>query len=624
MKRVFILLLFISFATLYAQVKVSSRTIVNPVFIRAEKNIVQTITAEITGSGFSRILDEIIIETGDKLTRNYLKSVKIFLAGEKNDSLLVMTGTIKGNRISLIPHYKLIRSSSTFKIGLEIKDGTPLDKFIKIKCPYIKISGEKYPVDKLYSDFRAGYCVRRPNDDSVKCYRIPGLAVSNKGTLLAIYDIRRKSAKDLPGDIDVGLSRSTDNGQTWEPMKTIIDITEPAGNNGEGDASILVDKNTGTIWVAAFWAHGNIGWNTSKQGMTPEETGQIVLVKSSDDGITWSKPSNITPMVKNPSWHLFFQAPGNGITLNDGTLVFPAQFRDSAKTPHSTIIYSKDNGLTWKTGTGAKSNTTESQIVQLQNGTLMLNMRDDRGGARSIAVTTDLGTTWIEHNTSRSALIESVCMASFIRVNAESPGIRNSLLAFSNPDSRKNRDSLTIKFSTDEGERWDKIPSILVDERNSYGYSCLTKIDEEYLGLLYEGKGEIYFVKIKIPEKALRAEIDDFLGQTSGSSVIRGLTKKDNNKTIAMHRGSNFTVTLKGNPTTGYTWKTAPFDSTIISPENKYKYKPSGNLAGSPGEFIFNFRGINRGVSAVKFYYMREWEKNTAPADSFKVIICID
>jgi len=92
-------------------------------------------------------------------------------------------------------------------------------------------------------------------------------------------------------------------------------------------------------------------WYGSKQGLTPDETGQFILVKSSDDGITWSKPINITSMVKNPKWNLFFQGPGNGISLNDGTLVFPAQFKDSTAMPYSTIIYSKDNGTTWHVGT---------------------------------------------------------------------------------------------------------------------------------------------------------------------------------------------------------------------------------------------------------------------------------
>src|SRR5690625_5561852 len=83
------------------------------------------------------------------------------------------------------------------------------------------------------------------------------MATSNGGTLLAVYDIRRDNSGDLQGDIDVGLSRSTDGGETWEPMQVIMDMGEwggrPQRENGIGDPAILIDRNTGTIWVAALW-----------------------------------------------------------------------------------------------------------------------------------------------------------------------------------------------------------------------------------------------------------------------------------------------------------------------------------------------------------------------------------
>lgn len=85
---------------------------------------------------------------------------------------------------------------------------------------------------------------------------------------------------------------------------------------------------------------GTHAWNSSKSGMTPEETGQFVLVKSEDDGLTWSEPINITSQIKNPKWRLFFNGPGMGISMKNGTLVFPAQYRDQKGVPHSTIVYS--------------------------------------------------------------------------------------------------------------------------------------------------------------------------------------------------------------------------------------------------------------------------------------------
>jgi sialidase-1 len=353
--------------------------------------------------------------------------------------------------------------------------------------------------------------LRQSGDDGVNTYRIPGLATTNKGTLLAVYDIRHSQSGDLQEDIDVGLNRSTDGGKTWEPMKTIIDMGEwgerPEAENGVGDPSILVDRRNGTIWVAALWMHGRAGeraWFASQPGLSPQETGQFVLVKSEDDGLSWSKPINITTQIKNPNWHLLLDGPGKGISMKDGTLIFPAQFKDAEQVPHSTIISSKNHGKTWTIGTGAKSHTTEAQVVELSDHSLMLNMRDDRGsgpdgkngtGARSVMVTTDLGQTWTEHPTSRKALPEPVCMASLIRHTYKG----EELLIFSNPSDQYERKNMTIKISKDEGLTWEEKYDALIDGGNGRGYSCMTSIDENHIGILYEGsQADLVFQRISL------------------------------------------------------------------------------------------------------------------------------
>ena len=362
---------------------------------------------------------------------------------------------------------------------------------------------------------RFGLTLRQRKQDNINCYRIPGLATTNKGTLIAIYDNRYNNCKDLQEDINVGMSRSTDGGQTWEPMKEVIDMGEwgglPNRLNGVGDAAVLVDEKTNTIWVMGLWQHGlspdQMAWWGSKTGMTPQETGQIVVVKSEDDGLTWSKPVNVTSQMKDPSWYLFFDGPGRGITMSDGTLVFAGQVKDKDQVPHSTIIYSKDSGKTWQVGTGAKSHTTEAQVVELSDGSLMLNMRDDRNhfnskvadklNGRSIAITKDMGKTWVEHNTSRSALIEPNCMASIISYKDKKG---KPYLFFSNPADKRQRVNISIKASDDDGNTWDKLPSVLLHQDANMGYSCLTIIDNKYIGILYEGNGDLYFQKIPIKE----------------------------------------------------------------------------------------------------------------------------
>ena len=371
---------------------------------------------------------------------------------------------------------------------------------------------------------RFGRIVRAAGQDGADTYRIPGLVTTNTGTLVAVYDIRYNSSKDLQEDIDIGMSRSTDGGRTWEPMKVIMDMGEycglPQNLNGTGDPSILYYHISGTLWVAALWMSGSAPdkmlWWASQPGMTPQETGQFMLVKSTDDGLTWSEPINITQQIKDPAWQLLLQGPGRGITLDDGTLVFPAQFKadigikalDGGQyTCHSTIVYSRDGGETWAIGTGAKSNTTEAQVVQLSDGSLMLNMRDDRNRAdkgatngRAVAVTADMGQTWTVHPSSNSALPEPNCMASLISARIRIDGEDRNVLFFSNPNDKSSRVKMTVKMSPDEGMTWPEANQIELFAPSGYGYSCMTMVDNCHVGILYEGEKELYFQKIPVAD----------------------------------------------------------------------------------------------------------------------------
>lgn len=394
--------------------------------------------------------------------------------------------------------------------------GTPeLTHKVEVRLVSVNLSDGievKAETDPTSMPQRLGLALKQSGDDDVDTYRIPGLATTGKGTLIAVYDNRYNDPVDLQENIDVGMSRSTDGGQTWAPTKVIMDMEKynglPEDLNGIGDPAVLVDHNSNTIWVAALWLHGYPGeraWNASQPGISPERTGQLMLVNSKDDGLTWSEPINITPQTKKPEWQLFFNGPGAGITMKDGTLVFAAQFKDKDRMPHSTIIYSKDSGKSWHVGTGAKQETTEAQVVELSDGSLMLNMRDDRNRAnrndslngRSVAITKDLGKTWTEHPTSRKALIEPNCMASLITYDHPQMG---NILFFSNPDSKTKRNHITIKTSFDEGMTWPEANQIELYQDNTYGYSCLTMVDDDNLGILYEGNKELFFQKIPLAE----------------------------------------------------------------------------------------------------------------------------
>jgi sialidase-1 len=421
-----------------------------------------------------------------------------------------------------------------FWVTLTLKADADLQHVIDLsaKATVINNKGFKVAKPKRALGQYVAVALRQHNQENVHTHRIPGLATANDGTLLAVYDARRTKGGDLQGDIDIGLSRSTDKGKTWLPMQVVLDMGEwgglPQKFNGVSDACILVDKNTGTIYVAGLWMYGVINpdgkwieglnenstaWNHqwrdkgSQPGFDVKQTSQFMITKSTDHGKTWSKPLNITKMCKKEEWWLWAPAPGAGITLKDGTLVFPTQGRDETGKPFSNITYSKDHGETWHTSAPATSeSTTENMAVELSDGTVMLNMRANANrtdttntNGRAIAVTRDLGASWKIHPTSHQALPEPTCMASIIRHDYTKSGKKKSMLIFCNPDSKTARNFITLKVSNDDGQTWKK--KILLDEWKGRGYSCLTTVDAETIGVLYESsQADLVFQTIKIKD----------------------------------------------------------------------------------------------------------------------------
>lgn len=435
-----------------------------------------------------------------------VERIDVYLTGAEPFSAKNKLGSVRpaGTKFN-IPVSLTLQPGVTFIwLSVVLKETASINKKISLHATgLVGANGKVLPVKEERSNFShyTGYAIRKAWDDSVHTYRIPGIVQTDKGTLLSVYDIRYKHSGDLPANIDVGLSRSTDSGRTWEPMKNIMDMGAPHENNGIGDPAILFDPVTKKIWVAALWSKGNRSIAGSKPGLSPDTTGQFVLVSSDDDGKTWSEPINITEQVKNPAWHLFFNGPGSGIAMEDGKLVFAAQYWDENKVPHSTIIYSSDHGKTWKGKLlGPKSNTTEAQVVETVPGTLMLNMRDNRGSYRSVATTTDMGTSWTEHPTSYNALPDPVCMASIIKARVAVKGVMRDVLFFSNVATSSGRYNMTIKASLDGGETWLSANEVLIDERFGFGYSSLTKVDNNTIGILYEGSRDLYFVKVPVAD----------------------------------------------------------------------------------------------------------------------------
>ena len=400
-----------------------------------------------------------------------------------DESRLICRPVPAERKISFTDNIQVKDDSLSFWVAVTLRDTVSLTHRISVNCSRIKTSrGELKVSNKDVVPLRVGMALRQKGQDGIVSSRIPGLATSNNGTLLAIFDARYDLTRDLQGNIDIALHRSFDKGLTWQPIQTVLDMGEwgglPQKFNGVSDACILVDKNTNDIYIAGLWMHGALddngkwieGLNENstywihqwrKKGSQPgiglKETCQFLITKSTDDGLTWSFPDNITGKTKRPEWWLFAPAPGQGITLADGTL--------------------------------------------------MLNMRDNRNrgnkevNGRRICTTTDLGETWTEHSTSRKALVEPTCMASLHRHDYTVGGEKRSILLFANPSDYETRDKLTLKVSFDDGMTWPEKYWILFDQYRSAGYSSITSIDENSIGILYESsQANMAFIKIDLTE----------------------------------------------------------------------------------------------------------------------------
>ena len=540
----FLLLILLGFSfsvqasdTVRASDTVFIRETQTPILIERQDNVLFYIRLDAKDS---KLLNEVVLDFSKSTPQHDIQSVKLYYGGTEalqhrnkkcmapveyissshpgttlsaNPSYSVKCAEVvrPSNKVVLKSNYKLFPGVNFFWISLQMKKGTSLYTRINSELCAVKVDGRdltcKYLSPKNISH-RMAIGVRHAGDDGSAAFRIPGLVTTNKGTLLGVYDVRYNSSVDLQEYVDVGLSRSTDGGKTWEKMRLPLSFGEygglPKAQNGVGDPSILVDTKTNTVWIVAAWTHGmgnQRAWWSSHPGMDMNHTAQLMMVKSTDDGKTWSEPINITEQVKDSSWYFLLQGPGRGITMSDGTLVFPTQFIDSTRIPNAGIMYSKDRGKTWKMHNMARTNTTEAQVVEIEPGVLMLNMRDNRGGSRAVSITKDLGKSWTEHASSRKALNEPVCMASLLNVKALDNVLNKDILLFSNPNTVKGRDHITIKASLDKGLTWLPEHQLLLDEDPGWGYSCLTMIDKETIGILYESSvAHMTFQAVKLTD----------------------------------------------------------------------------------------------------------------------------
>jgi len=318
--------------------------------------------------------------------------------------------------------------------------------------------------------------------DGYNCFRIPSIIAAPNGDLLAFCEGRKNDCGD-GGDVDILMKRSTDNGQTWGSLEVIFDegFDKPITI---GNPCPVVDEITGRIWM-----------------LMCRNVRRVYLGYSDDNGASWwmYKELSFTVIPPHSEGRHYATGPGIGIQLRKapyaGRLVIPCDHDyGSAEGMHSHMIYSDDHGETWTYSGCIGPMSDECQVVELSDGTLLMNSRRTKPVGegppyRGIATSGDGGQTWSEV-TSDTSLPDSVssdgCQGSILRYMPSDSG--DTRVLFSNPADAVSRVNMTVRLSYDECETWPVSKQVY---SGFSAYSCLVMIPDGKIGCFYEkGPGQ--------------------------------------------------------------------------------------------------------------------------------------
>lgn len=340
-----------------------------------------------------------------------------------------------------------------------------------------------------------GVTVFEENSEGYTGFRIPAVVKAADGSILAFAE-GRKNGKGDTGDIDLVMKRSLDGGQTWGKLEVVWDD----GENTCGNPVPIVLGKDGKIIMLLTWNLGKDG-ERDIENYRSIDTRRVFITRSDDNGYTWSSPEEITDSVKQSDWGWYATGPCHGIVKtrapHKGRIIVPSNHSELDSEGHPTsrsqIIYSDDNGNSWKLGAISEMKGNESTVAELSNGALLLNMRRSTkaDSVRFYAISPDGGESFSGQGRVAD-LIEPRCQGSILNVPTRS-GKASKTLLFSNPRSM-NREKMTITRSDDNGKTWKEFGRIY--EYNS-AYSDIVVLSRKTVGILYEnGEGKNTYKRI--------------------------------------------------------------------------------------------------------------------------------
>lgn len=352
-----------------------------------------------------------------------------------------------------------------------------------------------------------------------KSYRIPAIVSLPNGTLLAFCEGRVHGAGDF-GDINIVMKRSNDKGRTWSSLQTIVDTDSLQA----GNPAPVVDLYDPAYPAGRIFLFYNTGNNHEGEVRKGKGLREVWYKTSTDGGLSWSNPVNITTQTHRPKqpqvnaaynftqdWRSYANTPGHAMQFVTGKYkgrIFIAA-NHSAGNPQPGFMdykahgfYTDDHGKTFHLSeTVNLPGSNESMATEISNGRLMMNSRNQKGDikARIVSISSNGGQRW-DTTYFDNTLIDPVNQGSILTIGKKNG---KAIVAFCNAADTKRRDNLTLRISYDDGITWNK--NIVVDKsgdnkKNDFtAYSDLVKISKNKIGVLYErdGYSQIVFSVIK-------------------------------------------------------------------------------------------------------------------------------